>query len=277
MKAIIISGRSGSGKSSILQVLEDLQYYCIDNLPLKLLPDLQEQLKEQNVPTAISVDARNFSGKKDVDSIEAFKKKHRCPLVYIDADTDSIIKRFKETRRKHPLTDDATSLKEALQADKVLLQPIANLADLKIDTTGMNVKDLRKLVLTQLHDKAENQLSLLFQSFGFKNGVPIDADFVFDVRCLPNPFWEKSLRGLTGLDQGVIDFLSRDQQSMTMIEDIKHFLNKWLSAFKAEQRQYLNVAIGCTGGQHRSVFITEQLARHFQDIHATVSHRHRDL
>ena len=277
MKAIIISGRSGSGKSSALQILEDLQYYCIDNLPLRLLPELEKQLENSNMPVAISVDARNFNDKTDIKIIENFKQHHDCKLIYMDSETDHLLKRFKETRRKHPLSNKKTSLTEAIDADKKLMRQISLIADIKIDTTNMQVKKLREFILTHLENTEIDNLSLQFESFGFKHGVPIDADFVFDVRCLPNPYWEKSLRDQTGLDKEVVQFLSREKECEEMINDLQTFVNKWLPAFKNERRQYLNIAVGCTGGRHRSVYIIERLQEHFKKLHKNVSLRLRDL
>lgn len=279
MNLIIVSGRSGSGKSITLNVLEDIGYYCIDSLPLTLLPDLIKKLSEKHPNIAVSIDARNLSVELDeLDSaLQSLKKV--CELhqiIFLDAQSPVLITRFGETRRRHPLTNKMTSLKEALKAEKVLLQPIADYADFRIDTTHLNVHQLRQLIRERLNHSS-SAISILVQSFGYKNGVPADTDYTFDVRCLPNPYWEKNLRPQTGLEDGVINFLTSYPEVKVMFNMIKHFINKWLPYFERENRKYLTISIGCTGGQHRSVFLAEKLGRYFEKHIKNVVIRHRDL
>lgn len=279
MKLIIISGRSGAGKSIALNVLEDAGYYCIDNLPIDLLIDLKEKLNHyENI--AISIDARNIGN--DPQQFESiFQILEKVPsldveIFFLDAKNDVLIKRFSETRRKHPLSDQTIGLDQALETEQTILKPIFDLADLRIDTSHLNIHDLRKFI----HDhvkKEDSNLSLLFQSFGYKNGIPLDTDFAFDVRCLPNPHWEKQLRHKTGLDQDVINFLEDFPEVMTMFDSIKNFIEKWLPSFETENRKYLNISIGCTGGHHRSVYFAEKLGQHFATHFKNVSVRHRDM
>jgi UPF0042 nucleotide-binding protein len=197
--------------------------------------------------------------------------------LFLQATDEVLLKRYSETRRKHPLSLDSVPLLEAIRRERRLLESIATHADLIIDTSHTNVHELRDLVRTRLHDTLRDYLSILFESFGFKNGIPADADFIFDVRCLPNPHWEPHLRPLTGLDDMVIQFLARQPEVEAMIADLEHFLERWLPCFETGTRSYLTVAIGCTGGQHRSVFIAEILARYFSNTRPNVTTRHREL
>lgn len=278
MKLTIVSGRSGSGKSVILHTLEDLEYYCVDNIPPKLMPALLEELQEKNLSIAISIDARNLSQKHDLANIiEQLKADHECTILYIDASNESLLKRFKETRRRHPLTSHETSLREALNEEHNLLEPLVESADIKIDTTELSAPQLRQLTIDYLHKIDDTTLSILFESFGFKHGVPPEADFVFDTRCLPNPHWDKSLRNKAGDSKEVKQFLEQQPLCMDMLSDIQCFLIKWLPAYQAEQRKYLTIAIGCTGGHHRSVYFAMSLAHYFQQSYSQVTIRHRDL
>lgn len=285
MKLIIVSGRSGSGKSTALHVLEDLGYYCIDNLPIGLLFPLTREAAAQEKPgrldrMAVSIDARNLS-----DALADFADIHKrleatgvdIEIVFLDADEQSLLQRFHATRRKHPLSNDRVSLREAILQEKKLLEPLSRLADLYINTTGMSMYELRDQVRQRIAGRKDQELALLFQSFGFKHGVPLDSDFVFDVRCLPNPFWDNSLRRYNGLDQPVIDFLEREPGTRAMVGDLIRFLENWLPDFASSNRTYMTISIGCTGGQHRSVYVCEQLAQHFRRNYSNVQVRHTEL
>ena len=284
MKLVVISGVSGSGKSNALHVLEDLDYYCIDNLPVGLLPAFAEQTQaspsEAISHAAIGIDARNLPD--DLHRfpyiLEQLKNKGVIvEIIFLDAENNILLKRFSETRRKHPLTENEIPLIEAIKKERELLGPIASRADLYIDTSRTNIYQLRDLIKERVSGTTSQAISLLFESFGFKHGVPTDADFVFDARCLPNPHWEPSLRNFTGLDQPVIDYLREHEVVDEMQEHIKQFLVTWIPRFEAENRSYLTIAIGCTGGQHRSVYLTHQLAEYFRGSRENVSVRHRDL
>lgn len=280
MKITIISGRAGSGKSVCLHLLEDLDYYCIDNLPISLLPAFIDKLSTQNKLVAVGIDARNLPNDLNqfTEIIEHLKKTaNQYEIIFLDADDNVLLKRFSETRRKHPLSSNRISLKEALKRETQLLEPIAQLADWRIDTSRLSVQQLRELVANRIGKNTDKSLSLLFQSFGYKFGVPLDADYVFDVRCLPNPYWEPSLRSYTGLEQEVANFLEKQSETKKLIHDIETFIEKWLPYFANSNRTYLTIAIGCTGGQHRSVYVTEQLAKYFEKKHNNVQVRHREF
>lgn len=282
MRLVIISGRSGSGKSSALHVLEDLGFYCIDNMPIALLPALVEQTEneEKLSRVAVSIDARNlphaFARINDVLH-ELPSEEYQLDVVYLDASEEVLLQRFSATRRKHPLTGPETSLAEAIEQEKHLLRPIAELADLTLDTTSMSVHELRSQIKLRVAGKSGSDIAILFESFGFKHGVPIDADYVFDVRNLPNPYWDPALRRYTGRDQEIINFLQNESQVLAMESDIASFITRWLPTFIEANRSYMTVAIGCTGGQHRSVYLAEQLARLFSQQYPQVQVRHREL
>ena len=283
MRLVIISGRSGSGKSTALHVMEDAGFYCIDNLPAGLLPPLVEnmmQSAENPTGIAVSIDARNMT--EDLVRFpqilsEVKKFNISVEIVYLDTDENSLITRFSETRRKHPLSNQYAALQEAVAHEKVLLEPIAELADITIDTTSLNVYELNELIRQRITQHHTPGLAILFQSFGFKDGVPVDADFVFDVRCLPNPHWSKELRVFTGLDEPVIKYLKTQQSVQDMLADIRNYLERWIPSFAASSRTYLTVAIGCTGGKHRSVFVSETLKEYFAKKFENVQIRHREL
>lgn len=283
MKLTIISGRSGSGKSTVLHILEDRGYYCIDNLPAALLPALADRIaaEETGIPNvAVSIDARNISSDlEQVPSIIRDLEKRDLPteVIFLDANSQTLLKRFSESRRKHPLSNDRTGLKEAIDKESELLEPISVLASLSIDTSNMSLHTLRDEVKRRVVENSEAGLALLFQSFGYKNGVPMDADIVYDVRCLPNPYWDNSLRALTGLDSAVVEYLDAQKQVQEMIGDIAAFLQRWLPSFEQNNRSYITVAIGCTGGQHRSVYVCEKLGRQFKDKMRNLLVRHREL
>jgi len=283
MKLVIVSGLSGSGKSVAIKTLEDDDFYCIDNMPLSMLLTSIEQLTASSSAyyekIAIGVDARNAS--KDIISFPEIVKAIKArgidlSLIHLEASEETLINRYSETRRKHPLTKNGLPLVEAIQMEKHLLEDLVLLADLRIDTTSTNVRELRAIITEQVCNKISAELTILLQSFGFKHGVPNDSDYVFDVRCLPNPYWEKSLRELTGQDKEVVEYLQSHDEVKQMIDSIASFIEKWLPLFIKENRSYLSVSIGCTGGQHRSVHIAEYLAKRFKDIddtHASIRHR----
>jgi UPF0042 nucleotide-binding protein len=282
MRLVVISGRSGSGKSSALHVLEDLGFYCIDNLPIGLLPALAEQAQadEKLTRVAVSIDVRNLSdtGAPINEVLTALPHdQYQLDVVYLDASENVLLQRFSATRRKHPLTNTDVSLGEAIEREKELLDPIANMADLTLDTTHMSVHELRSLIRMRVADKKFGEMSIQFESFGFKHGIPIDADYVFDVRHLPNPYWDESLRKFTGLDTEVQLFLNSYDVVGEMRKSVSDFLNQWMDRFIEANRSYMTIAIGCTGGQHRSVYLSEQLATEFRMKYSNVQVRHREL
>lgn len=286
MQLVIISGRSGSGKSTALNLLEDEGYYCIDNLPVALIPQVVSHLQDRGAHTydkvAICIDARNASNaSSDLSpAIEILHNKRddiQLEILFLDADSEKLIKRFSETRRRHPLSDKHTALTEAIINERKLLEPIADIATLTIDTSSMSLHELRTAIKSRLVEKTGAGISILFQSFGFKQGIPIDADIVYDIRILPNPHWDPLLRTLTGQDKGVIEFLNKQHQVEDMFSDIHSYLEKWLPLFEYNNRSYLTIAIGCTGGQHRSVYMAERLANYFTDLYKNVQVRHREL
>lgn len=284
MRLVVISGHSGSGKSTALHVLEDAGFSCVDNLPASLLPQLVQHIKTVSSAGkekfAISIDARNtWQDLKAFPEIIANAKIPglKCEVVFLDARNAVLIQRFSETRRKHPLSDRATDLQDAIEIERTLLEPIADIADLVIDTSNLNLHELRDLVKIRVAGKESQSMSVLFESFGFKYGVPVDAEMVYDVRCLPNPYWKPHLRGFNGTQQPVIDFLSAEDDVKEMLDDITQYLTRWLPRFEASNRSYITIGIGCTGGQHRSVFLCDALYNHFSSLHKNVQVRHREL
>ncbi len=278
MQLILISGLSGSGKSVALKTLEDTGFYCVDNLPAELLFGLVEQLLPsgyQNI--AVSVDVRNARSVQVLPTLlqQLMQQKGLAVhVLYLDAQTDTLVKRFSETRRLHPLTDGVRTLPECVTHERELLAEISSIGH-HIDTSDLSANTLRAWIKQFIRvDRA--RLTLLFESFGFKHGIPLDADLVFDVRCLPNPHYEPMLRPLTGKDAAVVDFLENTLDAKNMFDDIRHFLVRWLPCYIADNRSYLTVAIGCTGGQHRSVYFAEKLARHFERQQQVLV-RHREL
>ena len=284
MRLVVISGLSGSGKSVALRTLEDLGYYCIDNLPAGLLEPFAVQLMQHAHPgidkAAVSIDARNqLQDLERLQDILGRLTEHgvQPDILFLEAQDSVLLKRFSETRRKHPLSRLGVPLHEAIRQERVLLEPLAARASLFIDTTHTNIHELRDMVRQRLAEKTEGVLSLLFRSFGYKHGVPEDADFVFDVRCLPNPHWETRLRPLTGLDEPVAEYLEKSPLVEEMYQNIRDFLESWIPRFQAENRSYLTVAVGCTGGRHRSVYMVARLAEYFTGRLPSVLVRHREL
>jgi len=284
VRLIIVSGLSGAGKSVALHMLEDLGYYCIDNIPAALLKPFishtvrsSEKIYER---TAIGLDARNTDA--EIGSVptlvdELKRSGIECEVLFLVANDEELLRRFAETRRAHPLSRQGEGLREAIASEHRLLEPVLNHADLVIDTSRMGVHGLRDLIYRRLEQRAQDRLSLLFESFGFKHGIPGDADFVFDARSLPNPYWESALRPLTGRDPPVIRFLEEQPSVRTFIEDVAAFMRARIPEYRASARRYLTIAIGCTGGQHRSVYIVEQLAARFTRDYPDVRVRHAAL
>lgn len=283
MRLIIVSGLSGSGKSVALHVLEDLGYYCIDNMPVALLKSVIEDVTKGDRPTellALGVDARNR--KENLESlpqliVELQQQNIQTELLFLQSQDDVLLKRYSESRRRHPLAKHGTELRAAIKNERELLSVIINSADLVIDTSRTSVYELAEVIRERIDRRKQRTLSVLIESFGYKNGIPADADFVFDLRCLPNPYWTLELRGLTGRDKEVTDFLNAQKSFVAMYEDILRFLQRWIPEYDNVHRSYLTVAIGCTGGQHRSVCMTEKLAIALRDMHDPVLTRHNEL
>ncbi|MCG6933551.1 MAG: RNase adapter RapZ [Gallionella sp.] len=285
MQLFLISGLSGSGKSVALKVLEDSGYYCVDNLPADLLTALVEHLQQAGYSNiAVSIDVRSANSVQRLPDLLQQIRQHGVDVhvLFLDAQNDTLIKRFSETRRLHPLSDTsllsndktARTLPECVSYERELLATISDIGH-HIDTTELNANSLRSWIKQFIKvDRA--RLTLLFQSFGYKHGIPLDSDLVFDVRCLPNPHYSPDLRPLTGCDAPVIDFLENTPDTQQMFGDIRDFVARWLPSFVADNRSYLTVAIGCTGGQHRSVYLAEKLARHFEHQQQVLV-RHREL
>lgn len=282
MRLVIVSGLSGSGKSVALHMLEDLDFYCVDNIPAGLLPMFISHTVRSGESTyqhtAVGVDARNrpaeiASVPKLVDELK--RSGVHCELIFLRADEQALLKRYSETRRRHPLSRDGRGLTEAIRNEFELLQPIADAADLIIDTTRFSVHELREMIRQRVRGRAEGIMSILFESFAYRQGVPDDADFVFDVRSLPNPYWEPGLAKFTGRDTPVIEYLQKHAPVDRMFNDLVGFLEHWIPEFISTNRSYLTIAIGCTGGQHRSVYLVERLARHFSALYPQVHTRHQ--
>jgi len=279
---IIVTGLSGSGKSIVLRVLEDSGFYCIDNLPATLLPQISHHLDATNQKkVAISIDSRSAALETLPDVIDMLKTSGiSVQVLFLESSVEILVKRFSETRRKHPLSDDNTTLAESILHERDLLAGLAGLGH-HIDTSNLSANTLRnhirELILQTDNNQESKNLVLLFTSFGFKNGIPLDADFVFDVRSLPNPHYDPILRPLTGKDEPVKEFLQKQPAVIEMLADIQHYVEKWLPSFNQDHRSYLTVAIGCTGGQHRSVYFVEQLSSYFKQQNQKVIIRHREL
>jgi len=282
MRLVIVSGLSGSGKSVALHMLEDLGYYCVDNIPAGLLPMFIAHTVRSNEPsyqlTAIGVDARNQPA--EIASVPQLLSELKrsgldCEVIFLRAEEESLLKRYSETRRRHPLSREGLGLAEAIRLERQLLDPIANAADLVIDTTRTSIHGLRELMRQRVGARSVGRLSILFESFAYRHGLPGDADFVFDVRALPNPHWEPALQHQTGRDPAVIEFFDKHAQVTRMFEDITRFIDHWIPEFESSNRSYLTVAVGCTGGQHRSVYLVERLAAHFSGKYPSVLAKHQ--
>ncbi len=281
MKLVIVSGLSGAGKTVALKQYEDLGYYCIDNMPLGLLGPLALRAlrTERYNRLAIGIDARASS--QDIARFPKYLQKQRArgaetQVLFLTAQDEVILRRYSETRRKHPLTGAERSLAEAVQRERKLLEPIADLADVTIDTSKLNLHELREKIRARSPDSSAG-LSLVLQSFGYKNGIPDGADFVFDIRCLPNPNWVPELRPLDGRDPAVAAFLEREPNTGKITQDIRGFLETWLPRFQTQDRAYVTVAVGCTGGQHRSVYVIEKLAAALRGRYDPIVVRHKEL
>ncbi len=279
MKFFVVSGLSGAGKTIALHSLEDMGVYCIDNLPIALLPALAAQapvLETEHESIAVGIDTRTTD---NMEMLLAAFEQMQIPyeIVFLDASDAVLIKRYSETRRKHPLTTPELALAEAIHLERNLLEPIAARANIRIDTSQMNVHQLRDMIRQYVGADSEQNLSLLLQSFGYKHGIPQDADFIFDVRCLPNPHWQLELRPLTGKDPAVIDFLQRQSKVQLLLQQLSQFLLTWIPEFIEGNRRYITIAIGCTGGQHRSVYVVEQLAKLLRQTYKGLQVRHREL
>ena len=283
-RLIVVSGLSGSGKSVALNVLEDLGYYCIDNMPAALLKSLLDEVtqpgEKRATRVAVGVDARNRLHDIEAlpDLISELKRANvQTDLLFLHADDDILLKRYRETRRRHPLADQGTELRAAILSERELLGQVINAADLIIDTSRTSIYDLAEEIRERVDRRKINMLSVLIESFGFKHGIPSDADFVFDLRCLPNPYWNADLRSLDGRDAEVGEFLDSEPDFTQMYEDILAFLERWIPKYLSFDRSYLTVAIGCTGGQHRSVYMTEKLAAALKEAHDPVHKVHNEL
>jgi UPF0042 nucleotide-binding protein len=284
LRLVIISGVSGSGKSVALHVLEDLGFYCIDNIPVPLLKPFVDEIMRRKDPAfenvGIGLDARSRA--RDLAEVPTFVQKLRadgvaCEIIFLQTDTKVLLSRFSETRRKHPLSDDTTSLEEAIAKERELLAPLSNSAELVIDTTRMPVATLRDQIRERVAPRAPGSVSIMIESFGYKNGLPANADFVFDVRCLPNPYWEPQLRPLSGKDAPVREFLDAAPLVQRMVVDITAFLEEWIPRYQDFRRSYLTVAIGCTGGMHRSVYVAEAVAKRLAAKHGNIRTHHGEL
>jgi UPF0042 nucleotide-binding protein len=284
VRLIIVSGLSGSGKSVALHLLEDIDFYCVDNIPAALLkPFISHMIRgEDDVypRTAVGLDARNRPN--EIETIPALvgelgRSGISCEVLFLHASDEVLLKRYAETRRKHPLVSPEVSLREAIAVERRLLEPIVAAADLVIDTSSMGVHALREQIRERIDHRTAGRLALMFESFGYKYGIPGDADFVFDVRSLPNPYWQPALRHLNGRDPPVADYLAAHDSVRVMIAALTEFLAARIEEFAQANRSYLTIAVGCTGGQHRSVYVAEELARHFRSVYPQVLTRHGSL
>ncbi len=276
---MIVSGRSGSGKSIALRALEDMGFYCVDNIPVALLPQLADALKNNNTPVAVSIDIRNLpiNFEFDHDILQKLPESVTPEIIFLDCSRNTLIRRYSETRRVHPLANQKHSLEEAIDLEENYLESLKLHASLVINTDNLSVHQLSDILRARILGKKERELTMIFESFGFKHGLPVDADFVFDVRFLPNPHWDINLRPLTGLDEPVINYLSKQDEVTNFIYQTANYLQQWLPMLEKNNRSYLTIAIGCTGGQHRSVFIAEQLAEFFKAQNKQIQIRHRTL
>ncbi|MEM9334061.1 MAG: RNase adapter RapZ [Pseudomonadota bacterium] len=284
MRLLIVSGLSGSGKSVAQHVLEDRGFYCIDNLPAALLKsavvDMTSGVAPKSRDLALGIDARNRPQDLEAlpDILMEFRRQNiQVDVIFLQADDDILLKRFSDTRRRHPLAEASEELKEAIRKERALLSSVINMADLIVDSSRTSIYELADIIRERVERRKSGSLSLLIESFGFKHGLPSDADFVFDLRTLPNPYWTLELRGLTGLDTEVSEFLEAQPNFIAMHDDILAFLKRWIPIYTKANRAYLTVALGCTGGQHRSVYMTEKLSASLKSFHDPVLSRHNEL
>ncbi|MDJ0709310.1 MAG: RNase adapter RapZ [Woeseiaceae bacterium] len=284
LRLIIVSGLSGSGKSVALHALEDLGFYCIDNLPVALLTAAVDEVRRNNDKSprhlAVGVDARNHADNLEElpDQLHMLQEQGvSTDIIFLHATDEILLQRYSESRRRHPLAEVGTELLAAIESERAILGDIQVSADLIVDTSGTSIYELADIVRSRVDRRETRSLSVLIESFGFKYGIPADADFVFDLRSLPNPYWTMELRGLTGMDGEVRTFLDAQDAFTAMYDDIKAFLDRWIPHYKEASRGYLTVAIGCTGGQHRSVYMTEKLAAALAEPHGPVHTRHNAL
>jgi RNase adapter protein RapZ len=282
-RLIVVSGMSGSGKTIALRTLEDLDYYCVDNLPSALVPAFVAAVTQSQAGLhsrlAVGIDVRNRA--EDLNKLpqvlaELGQQGLDHQLIFLDARDDVLFKRYSDTRRRHPLTGEGLSLSDAIARERKLLRPLSSIAERVIDTSDLNVHQLRRLIATDL-GMAGGPLSLMFESFAYKRGVPADADFVFDARCLPNPHWDAQLRPLSGRDAAVRTWLESKPEVAQYLGDVRGFLDTWLPRFEADNRSYVTICVGCTGGRHRSVYLCERLAEHFRATREQVLTFHREL
>lgn len=281
MRLIVVSGYSGAGKSVALRVLEDLGYYCVDNLPVDMLEAFVQSVQSSKQNVAVSIDIRNLPAEPHSveDVLTKLKQGSDVSVLFLDANKDTLLKRYSETRRIHPLTLtlENTSLEQAIAKERRILSPLKENADLVIDSSHQSLHDLSETVRMRIEGRERKDLVMVFQSFGFKYGLPSDADYVFDVRFLPNPHWEPDLRPLTGLDAPIKSFLESHQDVMELKQQIQKFIENWLPLLEKNNRSYLTVAIGCTGGKHRSVYLTQQIGEYFAEMGHQVQIRHASL
>lgn len=284
MRLVVVSGFSGSGKSVALHALEDLGYYCVDNIPAGLLNSLIEHIRDRRDSVfdnvGVGLDARNRPD--DIDRVPGVIKHLKdtginCELLFLQASDGVLMSRFSETRRKHPLSNQGAGLREAISNERNLLGPIINAADLLIDTSETSAHELRERIRDRVGERRPPALSILIESFGYKHGLPADADFVFDVRCLPNPYWVPELRNKCGKDDEVREFLAAEPEVQQMIDDISSFLTTWITRYQDFKRTYLTIAIGCTGGQHRSVYIVDRIAETLAEKYGAIRTLHNEL
>ncbi|HAS64413.1 MAG TPA: RNase adapter RapZ [Vibrio sp.] len=281
MRLIVVSGQSGAGKSVALRVLEDLGYYCVDNLPVNLLDVFVQSIQGSKQNVAVSIDIRNLPEEPTLvnDVLAKLKQDSDVSVLFLDANKDTLLKRYSETRRIHPLSlsQENTSLEQAIEREKSILSPLKENADLIIDSSNQSLHELSETVRRRVEGRERKDLVMVFQSFGFKYGLPSDADYVFDVRFLPNPHWEPELRPLTGLDAPIRAFLESHQEVVELKLQVQKFIEHWLPLLEKNNRSYLTVAIGCTGGKHRSVYLTQQIGQYFADLGHQVQIRHTSL
>lgn len=279
MEIIIISGRSGAGKSVALRALEDTGYYCVDNIPLDLLPQLTDILSQSQSSVAISLDIRNIpnSANSLEQTLSTLQKHHQIKIIFLEADRATLIRRYSDSRRLHPLSLKDLSLEAAIDEEYRYLEPLIQHANLILDTTHLSTHILAERLREFLRDNSEKELKIIVESFGFKYGIPLDADYVFDVRFLPNPHWDPTLRPMTGLEAPVAEFLNSHTEVNEFIYLTRNYIDTWLPMLEKNNRSYLTIAIGCTGGKHRSVYIAQQLGEYFQAKGKTVQIQHKSL